>query len=69
MVVKTEADLLAELQREAERYGSNLALAKAFDVTPGHMSRVVRGLKPITEKIAHGLGYALEIQRRYVRAK
>lgn len=62
---KTADDLLAELLREANRYDSDSALAKAFGVSRGHMSRVLRGLKPITAKIALGLGY--EEQPRYVR--
>jgi plasmid maintenance system antidote protein VapI len=63
--MKTEADLLGELLSEADRYPSDAALAKAFGVTRSHMSRVLRGLKPITSKIALGLGY--EEQRGFVR--
>lgn len=63
--MKSEAQLLAELIRQAERYPSDSAFAKAFGVSRGHMSRVLRGLKPITAKIALGLGY--EEQRGFVR--
>ena len=63
--LKTEEDLLAELLRQADRYESDAALAQAFGVTRSHMSRVLRGLKPITAKIALGLGY--ELQHRFVR--
>jgi plasmid maintenance system antidote protein VapI len=63
--LKTEDDLLAELRRQAERYPSDAALARAFDVSRSHMNRVLRGLKPITAKIALGLGY--EEHRGFLR--
>jgi plasmid maintenance system antidote protein VapI len=63
--VKTADDVLYELQRLADTYESDAALARAFGVSRAHMSRVLRGLKPITAAIAHGLGY--EEQPRYVR--
>ena len=63
--LKTEDDLLFELKREVERYPSDAKAAAAFGVTRGHMSRVLRRLKPITAKIALGLGY--ERQIRFLR--
>jgi plasmid maintenance system antidote protein VapI len=63
--LKTEADLLIELREEAERYESDAALARAFGVSRSHMCRVLNGDKPITDKIALGLGY--EAQTHYVR--
>jgi plasmid maintenance system antidote protein VapI len=64
MRLKTEADLLLELERAVDKYDSDAKAAEAFGVTRGHMSRVLRGLKPITAKIARGLGY--EAQVRFV---
>ena len=63
--MKTEADLLFELEKAVERYESDAAAARSFGVTRGHLSRVLRGEKPITAKIALGLGY--EQQRGFVR--
>jgi hypothetical protein len=63
--MKTEDDLRNELIVEVERYESDAAAARAFDISRGHLSRVLRGLKPITSKIALGLGY--EEQRGFVR--
>lgn len=62
--LKTEDDLRDELLDEAERYKSDAALARAFGISRSHMSRVLNGSKPITEKIALGLGY--ERQFRFV---
>ena len=63
--MKTEDDLRYELERAVDRYPSDAQAAKAFGVSRGHLSRVLRGVKPITAKIALGLGY--EEQRGYVR--
>jgi plasmid maintenance system antidote protein VapI len=63
--MKTEDDLRYELVRQAERYDSDAALARAFGVSRSHMSRVLSGQKPITAKIALGLGY--ERQVRFIR--
>lgn len=62
---KTETDLLIELRTASYKYPSDALFAKSFGVSRGHMSRVLRGLKPITAKIALGLGY--EEQKCYVR--
>jgi plasmid maintenance system antidote protein VapI len=64
MRIKTEDDMLHELIDAVERYKSDAEAARAFGVSRSHMSRIVRGLKPITAKIAHCLGY--ETQRRFV---
>ena len=65
MKLKTEDDLLFELERAVDRYESDAAAAKAFGVSRGHLSRVLSRQKPITQKIALGLGY--ERQYRFVR--
>ena len=44
---------------------SDAKAAKAFGITRGHLSRVLRGEKPMTAKIALVLGY--EQQRWYMR--
>jgi hypothetical protein len=49
--------MLAVLKREVERYDSDAAAAKAFGLSRSHLSRVLRGLKPITARIAHAMGY------------
>lgn len=59
--MKRESDLLQELIRNVDRYPSDAAAAKAFGVTRGYLSRVLRGLQPITAKIARGLGYERQI--------
>lgn len=58
---KREDELLAELEREVEKYPSDSLAAKAFGVSRGHMSRVLRRQKPITAKIALGLGYERQV--------
>lgn len=63
--LKTESDLLHELETAVDRYESDAAAARAFGVSRGHLSRVLRQQKPITAKIAHCLGYQPEI--RFVR--
>jgi hypothetical protein len=63
--VKTADWLRHELERVCDRYQSDAEAARAFGVTRGHLSRVLRGIKPITARIALGLGY--EEQKRYVR--
>lgn len=45
------------LRNEVDRYQSDSAAAKAFGVSRGHLSRVLRGLKPVDGAIAHALGY------------
>lgn len=62
--LKTDSDLLHELETAVDHYDSDAAAARAFGVSRGHLSRVLRGLKPITAKIARGLGY--EQQTCYV---
>jgi plasmid maintenance system antidote protein VapI len=63
--LKTDGDLLLELEKAVERYTSDAQAARSFGVSRSHLSRVLSGQKPITAKIAHGLGY--EQQKRYVR--
>lgn len=65
MRLKTDDDLLFELERAVEKYPSDRAAAKAFGVTRGHLSRVLSRQKPMTANLAHCLGY--ERQNRYVR--
>jgi plasmid maintenance system antidote protein VapI len=65
MKPRSESHVLRELHIAVERYPSDSKAAEAFGVTRGHLSRVLRGEKPITAKIARGLGY--EQQRWYVR--
>ena len=48
------------LHNEVDRYPSDSAAARAFGVSRGHLSRVLRGLKPINGAIAHALGYERE---------
>lgn len=62
---KDADDLRAELEREADRYASDAAAARAFGVSRSHFSRVLRGQKAMSKAIAHGLGY--ELQAHYVR--
>lgn len=64
-VWKTEGELRAELERDVERYPTDSAAAKALGVSRSHLCRVLSGQKPITERIAHSLGY--EQQRCFVR--
>ena len=45
------------LRNEVDRYHSDSAAAKAFGVSRGHLSRVLRGVKPIDGAIALALGY------------
>lgn len=45
------------LRAAVDRYPSDSAAAQAFGVTRGHLSRVLRGLKPVDGAIAHALGY------------
>jgi hypothetical protein len=45
------------LRNAVDRYRSDCAAAKAFGVSRGHLSRVLRGLKPVDGAIAHALGY------------
>lgn len=40
-----------------DKYPSDLKAAKAFGVSRGHLSRVLRGLKAIDGSIALALGY------------
>lgn len=45
------------LRTEVDRYPSDMAAAEAFGVSRGHLSRVLRGIKPVDGAIAHALGY------------
>jgi hypothetical protein len=63
--MRTEAELLYELKTVVDQYPTDAAAAKAFGISRGHLSRVLRGLKPITANLASCLGY--EEQKRYVR--
>jgi plasmid maintenance system antidote protein VapI len=62
---KSADDLRAELDREAYKYPTDAAAARAFGVSRSHFSRVLRGEKAMSEEIAHRLGY--ELQVHYVR--
>ena len=62
---RCESEVLGELHLAVKRYPSDSKAAQAFGVTRGHLSRVLRGEKPVTAKIALSLGY--EQQRWYVR--
>lgn len=55
--VLRDYELRAVLEHEVERYHSDSAAAKAFGVSRSHLSRVLRGVKPIDGAIAHALGY------------
>jgi plasmid maintenance system antidote protein VapI len=63
-VLKTEDDLRHELEKVADTYKSDAEAARAFGVSRSHFSRVLRGEKTISDKIALGLGY--ERQARFV---
>ena len=65
MTCKTAGDLRRELNVEAARYSSDAQAARAFGVSRSHFSRVLRGEKAMSAKIAHGLGY--ELQTHFVR--
>lgn len=45
------------LRNVVDRYPSDSAAAQALGVSRGHLSRVLRGLKPIDGLIALALGY------------
>lgn len=61
MTCRTADDLRLELEAEADRYPSDAKAARAFGVTRSHFSRVLRGQKRMSEKIAHALGYELQV--------
>lgn len=65
MRVKDESDLLHELERAVDKYDSDAKAAEAFGVSRSHLSRVLSRQKPITAKIALGLGY--EQVRGFIR--
>lgn len=50
-------EMRLRLINDVDGYPSDSAAAKAFGVTRGHLSRVLRGLKPVDGAIAHALGY------------
>ena len=58
--LKTEDDLLYELERAVDKYPTDSAAARAFGVSRGHLSRVLSRQKRLTAKVAHRLGYAQE---------
>jgi DNA-binding phage protein len=53
-------EFMTVLQNEVDRYRNDAAAAKALGVSRGHLSRVLRDLKPVTARIAHALGYQIE---------
>jgi hypothetical protein len=55
--VLRDYEMRLQLQRAAARYPSDAKAAEAFGVSRGHLSRVLRGLKPIDGAIALSLGY------------
>lgn len=57
MKVLRDYQIRLRLRNEVDRYESDNAAAKAFGVSRGHLSRVLRGLKPVDGAIAHALGY------------
>jgi hypothetical protein len=57
MKVLRDYQMRERLRTEVDRYDSDSAAAKAFGVSRGHLSRVLRGLKPVDGAIAHALGY------------
>lgn len=63
--LKTEDDLRHEFRREIERYDSDAEAARAYGVSASYICQVLSGKKPITVKLALGLGY--ERQYRFVR--
>lgn len=57
MKVLRDYQIRSVLRAFVDRYPSDSAAAKAFGVTRGHLSRVLRGQKPVDGAIAHALGY------------
>jgi len=57
MKILRDYQIRLRLRNEVDRYRSDSAAAKAFGVSRGHLSRVLRGLKPVDGSIAHALGY------------
>lgn len=55
--VLRDYEMRLQLQRAVSRYPSDALAAKSFGVSRGHLSRVLRGLKPIDGAIALALGY------------
>lgn len=51
------SDMLLVLRGEVERYQSDSAAASALGVSRSHLSRVLSGQKPITDRLAEALGY------------
>ncbi len=52
-----DSEIQVRLRNEVDLYPSDSAAADAFGVSRGHLSRVLRGLKPVDGAIAHALGY------------
>ena len=57
MKVLRDYQIRLQLRNVVDRYESDNAAAKAFGVSRSHLSRVLRGLKPVDGAIAHALGY------------
>lgn len=57
MKVLRDYQIRLRLHNAVDRYRSDSAAATAFGVSRGHLSRVLRGLKPVDGAIAHALGY------------
>lgn len=57
MKVLRDYQMRLRLLNVVDRYQSDRAAAQAFGVSRGHLSRVLRGLKPVDGAIAHALGY------------
>jgi len=55
------ADVLTDLRLAAERHGGIRAAAKAWKVSPSHLSRVLRGEKELHDSLANHVGYWREI--------
>ena len=57
MKPQREWQALALLRRQCERYQTQQEAARAFGVSPQHLSDVLNERRAITPKLALGLGY------------
>ena len=58
----SQSELLEQITRLVERWGSQNNVAARLDITPQYLSDIRSGRREISEKVARKLGYERVIQ-------
>jgi hypothetical protein len=59
-----DSEVLADLNRRTQGYGSGTRLARKLGVDARHLHTIKSGSQPVSQKVATGLGFELRWVRK-----